>query len=133
MPSKRTLTPNPPHRVSRKGLLFTAIRFAGRLFEIVGLLLLGIAVIGFFFMLVRIGQTFVGSIRSLDQQMAGFIFLVSLGYLLIFPIIGLVGVVTVGLGLAVHFVGTERQVELDDHIETVDDEPTPEQLPKNDG
>ncbi len=107
MSSKRALVPNKPRRLPRKGFLFTLVRFAGLLLKGAGLLLLGIAVIGFFLMLVRNGPTLVGSIRYLDQKMAGFIFLISLGYLLIFPIVGLVGVAIAGIGLALGYVGTE--------------------------
>ncbi|MBE3143416.1 MAG: hypothetical protein IMZ61_05755 [Planctomycetes bacterium] len=106
MSSKRTLVPNKPRRLPRKGFLFTFVRFAGLLLKGAGLLL-GIAVIGFFIMLVRFVPTLVGSIRYLDQKMAGFIFLISLGYLLIFPIVGLVGVAIAGIGLALGYVGTE--------------------------
>ncbi len=122
MSSKRTLVPNHSHRLPRKGFLFTLVRFVGLLLEVAGLLLLGIALIGFFLMLVRIGPTFIGSIRSLDQQMAGFIFLSSLGYLLIFPIIGLVGLAIAGIGLALRFVGTERRVNIDNQIGQITDE-----------
>ena len=107
MSSKRALVPNKPGRLPRKGFLFTLIRFAGLLLKIAGLLLLGIAVVGFVLMLVRIGPNFVGSIRYLDQKMAGFIFFMSLGYLSIFPIVGLVGIVIAGIGLALGYVGTE--------------------------
>jgi hypothetical protein len=101
------LVPNKPRRLARKGFLFTLVRFAGLLLKVAGLLLLGIAVIGFFLMLVRFVPTFVGSIRYFDQKMAGFIFLISLGYLLIFPIVGLVGVAVASIGFALGYVGTE--------------------------
>ena len=108
MLSRRTLISNKPRRLPRKGFIFILVRFAGLLLKVAGSLLLGVAVMGFFLMLVRIGPTLVGSIQTLgQQQMAGFIFFVSLGYLLIFPIIGLVGVVIAGIGLALGHVGTE--------------------------
>jgi len=77
------------------------------LLEVIGLLLLGIAVIGFFFILVRIGPTFVDSIRYFYQQSAKFFFGISLVYLLIFPFIGLAGIALAGIGLALGYVGTE--------------------------
>jgi hypothetical protein len=68
-------------------------------------------VIGFFFMLVRIGPSLVESIRYIDQQkMAGFIFFTLLGYLLFFPIVGLIGVVMAGIGFVLGHVGTEAIV-----------------------
>lgn len=64
----------------------------------------------FYLMLVRIGPTFFGSSQYLDQRMAGLVFLTSLIYLLIFPIVGLVGVTIAGIGLALGYVGTEPVV-----------------------
>jgi hypothetical protein len=122
MLSKRALVPNKSHRLPRRGFLFTIVRFAGLLLKVAGLLLLGIAMIGFFLMLVRISPTLVGSIRHLDQKMSGFIFLASLGNLLLFPIVGLVGVAIAGMGLALGFVGTERRVNSDDQTERIADE-----------
>jgi hypothetical protein len=91
-------------------MLFMLVRFAGLLLKVVGLPLLGIAVIGFFIMLVRIGPTFIDSFRFLEQQMGGFIFFLSLFYLLIFPVIGLVGAAIAGIGLALGYAGTEPAV-----------------------
>ena len=113
MSSKRIFVSSKSHRTPRQGFIFTIIRLAGLLLKIAGLLLLGIAMIGFFFMLVRIGPTLVGSIRYINQKMSGFIFLLSLGYLLIFPIIGLVGMVIAGIGLALDFIGTENRLIID--------------------
>ncbi len=110
MSSKRALIPNKAHRTPKKGFLFALVRFAGLLLKIAGLLLLGIAVVGFFFMLVRSGPTLVETIQHLDQKMAGFIFLASLGALLVFPIVGLVGAAIAGIGLILGFVGTERRL-----------------------
>lgn len=95
--------------------ILALFRFTGLLLGAAGLLLLVIAVIGFFIMLARIGPTIVSSIQQLDQQMAGFIFLVSLGSLLIFPIIGLVGLGMAGIGLVLRLVGTERRVNSNNH------------------
>lgn len=111
MSSKRALVPNKPRRLPRKGFLFILVRSAGLLLKVAGLLMLGIAVIGFFFMLVRTGPGIVDSFRYLDQQkFAGFIFFGLLGGLLIFPIVGLVGVAIAGIGLALGYVGTESAV-----------------------
>ena len=107
MVSKRATIPNKSRRLPRKGFLFALVRFAGVLFKVVGLLLLVSAVAGFILMLLQIGPTLVGSIQSSDQKFAGFTFLISLAYLLIFPIIGLVGVALAGIGLAMGRMGTE--------------------------
>jgi hypothetical protein len=133
MSSKRALVPKKSHRLPRRGFLFTLVRFAGWLLKVAGLLLLGIAMIGFFLMLVRIGPTFIGSIQYLDQKMAGFMFLFSLGYLLIFPIVGLVGVAVAGIGLALGFVGTEHHVNLDNQIGPRADEAAKEPPTKSAG
>ena len=106
MSPEGTSDPGKPRRVPRKGLLFELLRFAGWLLTVSGLLLFGIAAIGFFIMLVRIGPAFIESVRYIDQQMGGFIFLMSLMYLLIFPVIGLAGAVTAGFGLALSYVAT---------------------------
>ncbi|HSO13627.1 MAG TPA: hypothetical protein VLT51_14715 [Anaerolineales bacterium] len=111
MSSKRASVSNKPLRLPRKGFFFTLVRFAGLLLKVAGSLLLGIAVIGFFFMLVRISPSLVESIRYIDQQkMAGFIFFTLLGYLLFFPILGLTGLVMAGIGFVLGHVGTEAIV-----------------------
>jgi hypothetical protein len=107
MLSTRSPIPDKPHRLPRKGLLFVLVRFAGLLFKVAGLLLLGTAVTGFFVMLLRIGPTFVGSIHYSEQKIAGFTFLISLAYLLVFPIIGLVGAAMAGIGFVLGRMGTE--------------------------
>jgi hypothetical protein len=110
MSSERGLAPNRPRRRPRKGFVFILVRFAGWLLKVAGLLLLGIALIGFFVMLVRIGPAFVGSFRYLDQQIGRLILLLQLMWLLIFPVAGLVGAAIAGIGLALGYVGTEPAV-----------------------
>jgi cytochrome b561 len=73
-------------------------------------LLLGIAVIGFCVVLVRIGPALVESAQHLGQQMAGFIFILQLVNLLAFPFVGLLGMVMAGLGLVLGYVGTEPAI-----------------------
>jgi len=108
MKSKRTFLSGTSHRLPRKGLSFLFIRFVGLLLKVAGLLLCGIAVIGFFIVLVKIGPTIIESIRYLDEQkMAGLIFLTGLVSLLAFPAIGFLGVVTAVLGFALGYIGTE--------------------------
>jgi hypothetical protein len=117
MTSKRALIPNKPRRLPKSGFLFTLARFAGLLLKIGGLLLLAIALIGFFILLVRLAPTLVESLRHLDQEMAGFVLLVSLGSLLAFPIIGLVAVAITGIGFALGLVGTQPRVDIDIQVE----------------
>jgi hypothetical protein len=118
MSSKRSLIPNKPRRIQRRGLLFTVVRFAGLLLKVAGLLLLAIALISFFFMFVRLAPTLIESVRQPNQNMAGFVFLVSLGSLLFFPIIGLVAVAMTGVGFALGYVGTEPRVDMGHPIES---------------
>ncbi len=90
----------------RPGLFFALVRFGSLLLIGFGLLLLGIAGIGFLAVLIRIGPTLVGSLQHLNQQMAGFVLFLSLIYLLIFPFIGLIGAVMAGIGFALGHVKT---------------------------
>ncbi len=96
-----------PRRLPRPGVGFGLVRVAGWLSIGAGLLLLGVGLIGFVAMLVRAGPTLAGALQSLDQQMAGFVFLISLVNLLIFPAVGLVGAALAGIGLALGYIGTQ--------------------------
>jgi hypothetical protein len=108
MSSKHATAPRKPSRLPRKGFFYLLIRFSGLLLKVTGLLLIGVAAVGFFFMLVRFSPAILDTFHSLDQQkFAGFVFFMALGYMLIFPIIGLVGVAITGLGLALGHAGTE--------------------------
>jgi len=107
MLSKRATISNKPRRLPRKGLIFVFVRFAGLLFKVAGLLLLVSAVAGFILMLLRIGPTLFGSIHYSEQRIAGFTFLISLAYLSVFPIIGLVGFAMAGIGFVMGCIGTE--------------------------
>ena len=110
MKSESTLVSNKPRRIPRGGLLFLLVRFVGLLLKVAGLLLCGIAVIGFLIVLVRIGPTIIESIQYIEQKMAGLIFLTSLTSLLVFPVIGFVGAVIATLGFAFGYIGTEPAV-----------------------
>ena len=108
MSSERVSVSKKPRRLPKKGLFFRLVRFSGWLLTIPGLLLLAIAVIGFFIVLVRIGPLFVETILRLGHsQMAGFLFIGLLVNLLFFPLVGLVGIVMAGIGLVFRYVGTE--------------------------
>ncbi len=98
MPPEHTTDSNEDHYIPRAGFFFVLVRFGSLLLIGSGLLLFGTAVIGFLAMLIRIGPTLVGSLQHLNQKMAGFTFLLSLVYLLIFPFIGLMGVIMTGIG-----------------------------------
>jgi cytochrome b561 len=104
---KGVVVPNQARRLPKKGSLFTLVRVAGLLMKVAGLLLSGIGVIGFIIMLVRIGPGLVDAVQHLDQQFAGFLFILLLVNLLIFPFIGLVGVAIAGIGLVLGYLGTE--------------------------
>ena len=96
-----------PRRLPKKGCFFTGVRIAGLLLKVAGGLLLVIAVIGFIIVLVRIAPTMVELVQHLENQMAGFVFILSLVNLLVFPVVGLVGAVMVGVGFGLSYVGTE--------------------------
>jgi len=110
MSSERISVSRKPRRIPKKGIFFGLVRFGGLLLTILGLFLLGIAVIGFLVVLGRIGPTFVDSISHLEQQMGGFIFIISLVNLLAFPLVGLLGIAMAGIGLVFHYIGTEPAV-----------------------
>jgi cytochrome b561 len=110
MSSDRILFPDKHRRIPRKGLHFLLVRSTGFLFKVIGLLLMVVAVIGFIVILVRISPTLVASIQHLDQRAGGFTFLLSLVYLLLFPIIGCVGGVVAGIGFGLSYLGTEASV-----------------------
>ena len=108
MSSERVAVSNKPGRLPKKGTFFGCARIAGWLSIISGLLLLGIAIVGFIAMLIKMGPTLLESAQYMgQQQFAGFTFLLSLGYLAIFPVIGLVGLVMAGIGFVLVRVGTE--------------------------
>lgn len=96
-----------PRRDPKQGAIFLIARGIGLLLTVLGLLLFAVAAAGFFVMLVRVGPLLVESAEHLDSPMAGFVFIGSLVYLLIFPVIGWLGAIVVGTGLLVHYVGTE--------------------------
>ncbi len=120
MASKHVVPPK-KRRLPRKGWFFLLIRITGLLCKIGGLLLLVIGVIGFLIMLVRIGPGLGDAVQHLNQQFAGFIFILLLVNLLIFPFIGLVGIVLAGAGFVLSYVGTEPAVSTSikrpDHVQ----------------
>lgn len=94
MKSKNGKSPNNHRRLPKKGCIFLLSRIAGWLFIIAGVLLILIAVIGFFFIMIKGGSTLLESLRYLGQQkMAGLIFASLLVDLLAFRFLGLVGIV----------------------------------------
>jgi hypothetical protein len=99
-----------PRRLPRKGSFCTLVRVAGLPLKVAGLLLLVIGLIGFLIMLVRIGPGLGDAVQHLDQQFAGFIFILLLVNVLIFPFIGLVGIGLAGAGFVLGFIGTEPAV-----------------------
>jgi hypothetical protein len=101
------LKPNISRRLPKKGSLFTIIRIAGLLSKAVGLLLFGIGLIGSVIMLFRLGPGLVDAVQHLDQQFAGFFFIILVVNVLVFPFIGLVGLILIGAGFGLGYIGTE--------------------------
>jgi hypothetical protein len=107
MSTGRVLTPN--RRRPRPGCFFTGLRVAGWLLIAGGGLLLAIGLIGSLVMLVRAGPSLGDTLQHLDEQMGGFIFILLLVNLLVFPVVGVMGAALVGLGLVVGYLTTERE------------------------
>ncbi len=100
-----------PHksRHPKPGLGFAVVRLIGWSFKIIGGLLIGAAVAGFILMLVKAGPELISAFdQSPESTFAGFVFLVLLGYLLIFPLLGLAGAVLAGIGFLFGRWGTNR-------------------------
>ena len=106
---RNSLSPR-PRRVPKKGAVFLIARGIGLLLTVLGLLLFAVAAAGFFVMLVRVGPLLVDSAEHLVSPIAGFVFIGSLVYLVIFPVIGWLGAAMAGVGLLVHYVGTEPAI-----------------------
>ncbi len=103
--------PSFPHksRHPKPGLGFALVRSIGWLFKIIGGLLIGAAVAGFILMLVKVCPELIRAFeQSSESEFAGFVFLVSLGYLLIFPLLGLAGAILAGIGFLFGRWGTNR-------------------------
>ena len=86
-------------RTPREGCFFTGIRALGIVFQITGLLLAVLSVVGFGINLVRLWPTLTSAWQYSEQRMAGFVLLASIGVLLAFVIFGLVGAFIAGIGL----------------------------------
>ncbi len=111
MSSQRTSFPR-KSCYPRPGLGFVLVRTIGWLLKITGWLLIGVAVIGFLIMLVRVGPEFIKALeQSSEVKFAGFVFLLLLTYLLIFPLLGLVGAILAGIGFLFGLWGTNRVTE----------------------
>ena len=93
-------------RRPRPGCFFSLVLLAAGLLAAAGLLLLGAGLIGFLVTLARLGPTLVDAMQHLDQSMAGFVFFTSLGVLLFFVIVGLVGSALASVGLVLGVVVT---------------------------
>jgi len=67
------------------------VRLTGWFHKMIGGLLIGSALPGFIFTLVKTSPTLFGALQFPEQKMAGFVFLLILSILLIFPLLGLAG------------------------------------------
>lgn len=103
----------PSQSLSRKprrpkpGTGYLLVRLAGWFLKIVGGLLIVSAFISFIVMLIKVGPTLIEALQFPDQSMAGLIVLVIGGGLLLFVLLGLAGVVSLGIGFALGYWGTE--------------------------
>lgn len=66
----------------------------------------GVLLVGFVIMLIRVGPGLADTLQHLDEPMGGFIFMLILVNLAVFPVVGLVGAAATGLGLLLGYVGT---------------------------
>jgi len=97
-------------RHPRPGAGFALLRVAGWFFKIVGLLLVGLALVGCIFVLVKTWPTFFDALLNIEQKMAGFFFFIVLGNLLVFIILGFAGLVMTGIGFAFGYWGTQPNI-----------------------
>src|SRR5512138_1296602 len=104
MPSK-FLSRNP--RRPRLGTGFLLVRLAGWFLKIVGGLLIVSTFISFIVMLIKVAPTLIEALQFPDQSMAGLIVLIIGGGLLLFVLLGLAGVVSLGIGFVLDYWGTE--------------------------
>ncbi len=111
MSSQRTSFPH-KSRYPKPGLGFALLRTIGWIFKVTGWLLIGVAVVGFVIMLIRVGPELVRALEnSSEGKFAGFVFLLLLTYLLIFPLLGLVGAILTGIGFLFGRWGTNQAAE----------------------
>jgi hypothetical protein len=97
-------------RRPKPGTGFLLVRLIGWFLKFFGGLLIVSALAGSIVTLVRVSSTLIGALRFPEQKMAGFIVLMILGYLLVFLLLGLVGVIVTGIGFGFSRWGTEPVV-----------------------
>lgn len=108
MQSQHVIGSKNPRRIQRKGCFFVALRIVSWVLKATGVFLLCVAMIGFLIMFLRAAPELLGSIQYLgEQKMAGFVFFTLIGALLIFPVIGVVGIVLIIIGFILGYFGTE--------------------------
>jgi hypothetical protein len=109
MPSQSKLFSRKPRRTKPGfGIVLVII---GWFLKVIGMLLVGVAIVGFSIMLVKLGPELVRALEySSEGEFAGFVFLLYLTYLLIFPLFGLVGVILAGISFLFNLWGTEPTV-----------------------
>jgi 2-dehydropantoate 2-reductase len=110
MRSQHTSVSRRSHRRPKPGIGFTLLRGAGWFLKIVGLLMAGLALVGFIFLLAKTAPLLIEVLQHPEQKMAGFIFLVMLGNLSAFLVLGFVGAVLAGIGFACGYWGTQPAI-----------------------
>lgn len=110
MPSLTEFFSHKP-RYPKPGTGFLLVRLIGWSLKIIGGLLIATALISFIVMLVKTGstliETLIGAFQFPEQKMAGFIALGILGSLFALVLLGLIGVILAGIGIAFGRWGTE--------------------------
>ena len=114
MPSQLAIASNKPRRRPKSGSGFALLRLTGWLLKAIGLLLAGLALLGFIVILVRAGPTLAEALQYPEQRMAGFIVLIVLGYLSVPLVLGLGGAALAGVGFALSYWGTKPAVSSPD-------------------
>ncbi len=107
--SPQTSSSSHKSRHPKPGLGFALVRAIGWVFKVAGWLLVGVAIAGFIIMLAKMSPELIRALgQSSESKFAGLVFLLSLTYLLIFPLLGLVGATLAGIGFLFSIWGTNR-------------------------
>jgi len=106
MSTEKHLTVSKSRRIPRTGSGFTFLRLFGIALEVGGALISIPACIGFVVILVRLAPDFAAIVQHPESQMAGFVLILYLVWLLVPLALVLLGVVGFGLGYVLHRIAT---------------------------